>query len=217
MTQLLIHATTNGSEILLSTLNYWKSTIQNWYQLLNMLNYSEFLISNTWYQSPGLGHLYSVLILAVLEYWIACTRTCVFQSYCTRTRRLDNQTLDISNTICHKLGKIFTGLMYRLLLSISVIAGAYRYFISNKTRSTRTPAFWGYPQPRFCPQTDRLKPVYPPFNFVEAGGITMFTTKPNLVAKILATKFGVFFVIYCFKKYVQYESDDNVKYIMVQW
>ena len=24
---------------------------------------------------------------------------------------------------------------------------------------------------RFCPQTDKMKPVYPPFNFVEAGGI----------------------------------------------
>ena len=24
---------------------------------------------------------------------------------------------------------------------------------------------------RFCPQTDKVKPVYPPFNFVEAGGI----------------------------------------------
>ena len=36
-------------------------------------------------------------------------------------------------------------------------------------------------------------------------------TKPNLVAKILATKFGVFFVIHVmFSKYVQYESNDNV-------
>ena len=38
-------------------------------------------------------------------------------------------------------------------------------------------------------------------------------TKPNLIAKILATKFGgFFFVIYvlCFQKYVQNESDDNV-------
>ena len=37
--------------------------------------------------------------------------------------------------------------------------------------------------------------------------------KPNLVAKILATKLGVFFCyIYnsCFQKYVQYESNDNV-------
>ena len=24
---------------------------------------------------------------------------------------------------------------------------------------------------RFCPQTDKVKPVYPPFNFVEAEGI----------------------------------------------
>ena len=23
----------------------------------------------------------------------------------------------------------------------------------------------------FCPQKDKVKPVYPPFNFVEAGGI----------------------------------------------
>ena len=23
----------------------------------------------------------------------------------------------------------------------------------------------------FCPQTDKVKPLYPPFNFVEAGGI----------------------------------------------
>ena len=45
-----------------------------------------------------------------------------------------------------------------------------------------------------------------------------FGTKPNLVAKILATKFGVFFVIYTmFKKYVQYESNDNVINIVVQW
>ena len=36
-------------------------------------------------------------------------------------------------------------------------------------------------------------------------------TKPNLVAKILATKFGVFFVIYImFSKYVQHEYNDNV-------
>ena len=37
-------------------------------------------------------------------------------------------------------------------------------------------------------------------------------TKPNLVAKILATKFGVFFfVIYIiFQKYIQYESNDNM-------
>ena len=37
-------------------------------------------------------------------------------------------------------------------------------------------------------------------------------TKPNLVAKILPTKFGVFFVICImfYKKYVQYESNDNV-------
>ena len=26
---------------------------------------------------------------------------------------------------------------------------------------------------RFCPQTDKVIPVYPPFNFVEAGGITI--------------------------------------------
>ena len=24
---------------------------------------------------------------------------------------------------------------------------------------------------RFCPRTDKVKPVYPPFNLVEAGGI----------------------------------------------
>ena len=36
-------------------------------------------------------------------------------------------------------------------------------------------------------------------------------TKPNLVAKILAIKFDVFLLyILCFKKYVQYESNDNV-------
>ena len=23
---------------------------------------------------------------------------------------------------------------------------------------------------RFCPQTDKVKPVYPPFNFIEGGG-----------------------------------------------
>ena len=34
-------------------------------------------------------------------------------------------------------------------------------------------------------------------------------TKPNLVVKILATKFGVF-LLYRFQKYVQYESNDNV-------
>ena len=26
---------------------------------------------------------------------------------------------------------------------------------------------------RFCPQTDKVKPIYPPFNFVEVGGIIM--------------------------------------------
>ena len=34
--------------------------------------------------------------------------------------------------------------------------------------------------------------------------------RPNLVAKILATKFGVFFNMWYFQKYVQYESNDNV-------
>ena len=24
---------------------------------------------------------------------------------------------------------------------------------------------------RFCPQTDKVKPVYPPFNFAEVGGV----------------------------------------------
>ena len=39
-------------------------------------------------------------------------------------------------------------------------------------------------------------------------------TKPNLVAKILHTNFGVFFVIYAmFLKYVQCMSNDNaIKY-----
>ena len=27
---------------------------------------------------------------------------------------------------------------------------------------------------RFCPQTDKKKPVYPLFNFVEAGGIKIY-------------------------------------------
>ena len=29
-------------------------------------------------------------------------------------------------------------------------------------------------QTRFCPQMDKVKPVYPPFNFVEARGIKMY-------------------------------------------
>ena len=47
---------------------------------------------------------------------------------------------------------------------------------------------------------------------VGAAPTTQSGTKPNLVAKILATKFGVFFVIYnVFQKiYVHYEFDDNV-------
>ena len=60
--------------------------------------------------------------------------------------------------------------MYRLPWSFTVISGAYRYFISNKTIFTK-----------------------------------QSSTKPN---------FGVFLVIYIvlksFKKYVQYESTDNV-------
>ena len=45
-----------------------------------------------------------------------------------------------------------------------------------------------------------------PYRVTEQSG-----TKQNSVAKILATKFGVFFVIYIiFLKYVQYESNDNV-------
>ena len=36
--------------------------------------------------NPGLGYSYSVLVLAVLEYWISCTRTREFQSHSTRTR-----------------------------------------------------------------------------------------------------------------------------------
>ena len=32
---------------------------------------------------------------------------------------------------------------------------------------------------RFCPQTDNVKPVYPPFNFVEAGGIIKQTILPG--------------------------------------
>ena len=36
-------------------------------------------------------------------------------------------------------------------------------------------------------------------------------TKPNLEAKILATNWVSFLLyIWCFKKYVQYESNDNV-------
>ena len=46
----------------------------------------------------------------------------------------------------------------------------------------------------------------PGFQQLEQSG-----TKPNLLAKILATKFVLFFLLHeCFQKYVQYESNDNV-------
>ena len=32
---------------------------------------------------------------------------------------------------------------------------------------------------RFCPQTDKVIPVYPPINFVEAGGIMTATPLMN--------------------------------------
>ena len=43
------------------------------------------------------------------------------------------------------------------------------------------------------------------------GKFNQSGTKPNLVAKILAAKFGVFlWYIECFEKYVQYESYNYV-------
>ena len=30
---------------------------------------------------------------------------------------------------------------------------------------------------RFCPQTDKVKPLYPPFNFIEARGIIILNLK----------------------------------------
>ena len=126
---------------------------------------------------------------------------------------------------------------------------------SVRTRTTRTPAFWGYPPPphdypyhwvildpkskedkvkvtnfkkspinfwilkwalhtthllkllnkmckyemdpmsivedtertRFCPQTDKVIPVYPPFNFVEAGGIKIFNLEMGICWILLKT------------------------------
>ena len=48
---------------------------------------------------------------------------------------------------CQKLGKIFTCPTYKLSFSFTLILDACRSFIPNKTRATRTPAFWGYSAP----------------------------------------------------------------------
>ena len=43
----------------------------------------------------------------------------------------------VMNVQCHKFGKIFTGLTYKLPFSFAVISDVYRFFGPNKTTFTR--------------------------------------------------------------------------------